>query len=157
MRYLIGDEVERIYSETQQKIHTQHEDMLSGLLKFRNGAVGVLDVNWVTPTKIRELGVVGEKGMFVANYLTQDLLFYENNYMTEGNWDSLRTLVGVSEGNMVRIMIERKEPLRAELESFVQAVTTGTEPLVTGEDGLVALELAQRMVESGRTGEVARL
>jgi predicted dehydrogenase len=157
MRYITGAEVARIYAETEQKIHTEHEDMLSGLLKFRNGAVGVLDINWVTPTKIREITVVGEKGMFLANYLTQDLFFYDTNYQRNGNWDNLQTLLGVSEGDMTRIMLERKEPLRAELESFVDAVAKDTEPLVRGEDGLVALDLAQKMVESGRTNEVIKL
>jgi predicted dehydrogenase len=157
MRYLLGVEPERIFAETQRKIHTEHEDMLSGLLKFRNGVVGILDVNWLTPTKIRELLVVGEKGMFLVNYLNQDLLFYENNHLAADNWDSPRTLMGIGEGHMVRIVVERKEPLRAELESFVGAATSGREPLVTGDDGLLALKLAHRMVESGLTGEVVRL
>jgi len=46
---------------------------------------------------------------------------------------------------------EKKEPLRAEIESFVAAVVEDREPHVNGQDGLVALELAQKLIESGRT------
>ncbi len=148
MAYLLNSRVERIYAETMRKIHTQYEDLLSGLLRFENGAIGVLDINRLTPTKVRELTVTGEKGMFVVNYITQDLYFYENNY-ARGDWDNLGFLKGVGEGNMIRPTIARKEPLRAELESFLKAVQSDTEPLVGGQDGLRALNLALHLVDSG--------
>jgi predicted dehydrogenase len=42
-------------------------------LRFANGVVGVLDINWLTPAKIRELSVLGERGMFVVDYLARTL------------------------------------------------------------------------------------
>ena len=139
----------RVYAETEQEIHTHHEDSLSGLLRFDNGVVGVLDVNWLTPTKVRELYVTGEKGMFVVNYLTQDLYLYENEYVGS-DWDRLGMLKGVGEGNMIKLRIGKREPLQVELESFVRSVEEGSQPPVSGADGLRALALAQAMVESGR-------
>jgi len=68
MWYLTGAEVTRVYAETAQRVHESCEDMLSGLLRFSDGTVGVLDINWLTPTKIRELSVIGERGMFQVNY-----------------------------------------------------------------------------------------
>ena len=156
MCYLLGSEVERVYAETTRRIHTQYEDLLSGLLRFKNGAIGVLDVNRLTPTKIRELTLTGERGMFVVNYLTQDLYFYENDYAA-GGWENLGILKGVGEGNMIRLRIEKKEPLRVELESFVKAVANDGRPLVGGEDGLRALVLAKQLVESGRSGRVVEI
>ena len=97
MRYLADAEVEHVYSETQRHIHTTHEDLLLGVLRFTDRAIGVLDVNWLTPTKVRELSITGEKGMYLVNYLTQDVYFYENDYTTM-TWDALRSLTGVSEG-----------------------------------------------------------
>lgn len=151
--YLLNSEVERVYAETMRQIHTEYEDLLSGLLRFRNGAIGVLDVNRLTPTKIRELTLTGEKGMFVVNYLTQDLYFYENEYAA-GSWESLGVFKGVGEGNMIRLRIEKKEPLRAELESFVHVIINDGRPLVSGEDGLRALVLAKQLVESGQSRKV---
>lgn len=156
IRWLIDSPVERIYAETERRIHTEYEDLLCGLLKFRNGTIGILDINWLTPTKIRELSITGERGMFVVNYLTQDLMFYENDY-SSSPWSSLSMLRGVSEGNMTRIKIAKKEPLQVEIDSFVAAVLNGEEPAVSGEDALEVLHLALKIVESGQRGEVIRL
>jgi predicted dehydrogenase len=153
MRYLLDSEVKRIYAETEHGIHTEHEDLLSGLLRFENGVIGLLSINWLTPTKIRELTVTGERGMFLVNYLTQDLYFYENDYV-DSQWGSLGLLRGVGEGNMVRLKIEKQEPLQVEIEAFVKAVLEDGEPAVRGEDGLTALALAQRLVESGQENKV---
>ena len=65
----------RVYAETAQRIHADHEDLLFGLLHFPSGATGMLDVNWLTPAKRRQLVVVGEEGMFELDYLTQRLTF----------------------------------------------------------------------------------
>jgi predicted dehydrogenase len=156
MRYLLDSEVARIYAETEQEILTGHEDLLSGLLRFENGVIGLLSINWLTPTKIRELAVTGERGMFLVNYLTQDLYFYEND-QAESQWGSLGLLRGVSEGNMVRLKIGKQEPLQVEIEAFVRAVLEDEEPAVRGEDGLTALALAQRLVESGQENRVIAL
>jgi UDP-N-acetylglucosamine 3-dehydrogenase len=149
MYYLTEANVVRVYAETEQEIHTAHEDSLSGLLRFDNGAVGVLDVNWLTPTKVRELYVNGEKGMFVVNYLTQDLYLYENEYV-DSDWDRLGLLKGIGEGNMIKLKIGKREPLYVELESFVRCVEQGDPPPVTGQDGIKALSLAQALVDSGQ-------
>ena len=149
MCHLVDADVVRVYAETEQEIHTLHEDSLSGLMRFQNGVVGVLDVNWLTPTKVRELYVTGEKGMIMVNYLTQDLYLYENEYVGS-DWDTLGMLKGVGEGNMIKLRIGKREPLHAELEAFAQSVEEGGPPPVTGEDGIRALTLAQAMVESGR-------
>lgn len=149
MRYLTESEVTRLYAEMDRISPVEHEDILLGLLRFANGTIGVLDINWVTPTKTRELSVTGEKGMFVANYLTQDLYFYENDF-SETGWSNLSTFVGVGEGNMIRLRIDKREPLAAELQDFVEAVAGKKEPLVTGEDALAALALALELIEAGK-------
>lgn len=146
---IVQEPVTRVISETVFGINTDREDMVNGLLRFQNGTVGVLDINWMTPTKVRELTVVGALGMFRVNYLTQELFFYENDD-APGNWDSLSVLTGVGEGSIMGIKINRVEPLRAEIEDFIQAVETNGTPLVTGQDGLRALRLAQALVDAGQ-------
>jgi predicted dehydrogenase len=156
MRYLLNQEAVRVYAETDRNIHTAHEDMLSGVIKFSQGTVGVLDINWLTPTKRRTLTVTGEKGMFLANYLTQDLTFYENQaYPVE--WEQLRALTGVAEGSSIRYALRKEEPLRAEITAFLASVRDGTPVAVPGSEGLEALRLAQAIVEAGRSNTVVEL
>jgi len=150
MRYLTSSEVSRMYAETESKINTNYEDLLSALIKFNNGVICNLNINWLTPTKIRKLYITGEKGMFVANYLTQNLYFYENDEMNS-HFEYADIMRGVSEGRMIKFNIKKKEPLLAEIEHFVDCVENDKEPLIKGEDGLIALELAQRLVNPGRS------
>lgn len=144
MRYLLGSDPVRLYAETEQRIHTDHEDLFVGVLKFANGAVGVLDINWLTPTKQRTLTVTGERGMYTADYLAQQLVFYPNS-ADDGS---------VGEGERVERQIERREPLAIELEEFARAVRDGGPPPVDPHQAMVALLLARAMVESAQTGTV---
>lgn len=152
LEYLTGSQVESVYAEIEREIHAKHEDLLTGILKFKDGTVGVLDINWLTPTKIRELSLIGERGMFSVNYLTQDLYFYENDYLN-GHWEGL-AIMGVSEGRRIRHNIKRKEPLVAELESFVDAVADDKPPQIGGDEALRAVHLAERLLESGHKHKV---
>ena len=119
MRYVSGAEVVRVYAETERRIHSTREDLLTGLVRLSDGTIGTLTINWLTPTKIRELYVTGECGMFRVDYLTQDLYFFENATANGGDWETLRALRGVSEGRMIRHVVAKKEPLRAEQEAFL--------------------------------------
>jgi len=147
MRYLADAEVQHVYAETQRQIHSTHEDLLLGILRFTNQVTGVLDVNWLTPTKVRELSITGERGMYLVNYLTQDVYFYENDYTTT-TWDALRSLTGVSEGTMTRLKIQKAEPLRLEYEDVLTAIRQDIAPTVSGEDGLAVLKVVSQLSES---------
>ncbi len=153
MRFLLGSEIVRVQAETEQRINTDHEDMLTGLLRFENGVVGVLDINWLTPTKIRELSVLGERGMFVVDYLARDLTFFENDHPRGdgGDW-AAHHLKGVREGPMRRIPIEKREPLRVELEAFAASVRDGTPVAVTAADGIAAMAAAEALVRAAGAG-----
>jgi predicted dehydrogenase len=143
MRFLLDADPVRLYAETEQRIHTEHEDLFVGVMKFANGAVGVLDINWLTPTKKRTLAVTGERGMYVADYIAQDLVFYANP-----------ADASVAEGEMVRRRVERREPLAVELEAFARAVRDGGPPPVDPREAMLALLLARAMVEAAAEGRV---
>ncbi len=145
MYKLAGSEVERLYAETEQRIHTEHEDILNALLKFQTEMLGVLQVNWLTPTKIREMSVLGDKGMLVCNFLTQELTSFKNA--------DIKAEV-VIEGESLALPITKAEPLKLELEAFVDAIR-GEAPIeVDGEAGLRALHLALALVTSAAEARV---
>ena len=146
MRYLLNSEISRVYAETEKRIHTEHEDFMNALMRFENGVVGILDTNWLTPVKIREININGEKGMIKANYITQKIEIFENGFNHFNS--SYPNINKMTEGNVKQIEVEKKEPLKMELESFVNAIRNNTEPLVTGRDGLMALSLAHDILKS---------
>lgn len=149
MRHLIDSPVERVQAETSRNVHERHEDTLVSTLRFRNGVLGSMDVNWITPTKIREFRITGERGMCIADYLGQDLLFYENSGAPL-KWDTMALFRGIEEGNVLKIRVAKTEPLRGELRAFVDAARCGKPAPVTGTDGLFALALAEMLLTSAR-------
>ncbi|MGH2358701.1 MAG: Gfo/Idh/MocA family oxidoreductase [Candidatus Limnocylindria bacterium] len=159
MRYLIDSDPIRIYAEAEQRIHTDHEDLFCGLIKFANGVIGSLDINWLTPTKRRSLAVTGERGMYLADYLDQDLFFYANpeaplTWENRGEDDTGPPITAIAEGEMTRRLVHKQEPLAVELGEFAEAVRAGGPPPVSPRDALVALLLARKMVESATEGRV---
>jgi predicted dehydrogenase len=149
MCHLLEADVVRVFAETERKAHASQEDLVSALLRFSNGAIGVLDVNWLTPTKVRQLAVLGSGGMYVADYLTQDVYWYRNNSAVD-TWDSLTVFRGAWEGDMVKLHFPKQEPLLAELRSFVLAVGEDLPPEVSGADGLAIIDLTRTLADSGR-------
>jgi predicted dehydrogenase len=149
IRYVTGAEIERVYAETERHVHQTHEDMLNALIRLRDGTVGTLVINWLTPTKIRELYITGERGMFRVNYITQDMFFYENGTVNDESWQTLQILRGVSEGRMISHVIKKREPLRVELEAFLAAIQGKASVAVSGQDSLKVLMLARALVHSG--------
>jgi len=152
MRFLTGGEVERVYSETARRRHETAEDLLCATLRLDGDVTGLLEVNWLTPTKVRQLSVTGESGMFVVDYLTQDLYFHSQP-SAEIGWGALAEIRGGGEGDMTRYALERREPLVVEWESFLSALGGDGAPAASGRDGLAALSTALAIQASGSSHE----
>ena len=146
----------RLSAESDRKAHRSHEDLLAAIIRFDSGVIGLLEANWLTPTKVRELTVTGERGTFVVDYLNQHLTLYENAHESE-SWSTLDIFDGVTEGNVVRYAIPRIEPLHAQLDAVLAAVRGEDVEYVDGKAALRALRLALAVVEAGASGASVEL
>jgi UDP-N-acetylglucosamine 3-dehydrogenase len=157
LQHVLGRDITRVYAQGRPFTQDAHEDLLTCLLTFgEDGPFGLLDVNWLTPEKRRELTVLGEGGMLRASYLTQDVWFVESATTLTG-WDELALVRGDAEGSVVRFALRKVEPLRAELEAFARCVLDDTPEPVSARDGARALEAALAVLESARSGEAVGL
>ena len=148
MQFVLGRDITSIYAEGSRCVHPTHEDMISCLLRFGDdGPLGLLDVNWLTPEKRREMTVIGEGGMLSASYLTQDVWFVESSGAPTA-WSELALVRGDSEGAAVRFALPRVEPLQAELEAFARCVLDDTPEPVSAQDGCRALAAALAVRDS---------
>jgi UDP-N-acetylglucosamine 3-dehydrogenase len=136
MRYIGSSEVNKVYARGR-KIRTDSlaEDYGLIVLTFNNGADGLVETNRLTPYKVRELVVVGTKGIAYLNYIDQRLTLYDNEWVREAK-------------------IVKEEPLKLELLDFIEAVSRGTKPKVTAYDGLIALKIAEEAHRSIELGQV---
>lgn len=125
----------------------EHEDLVAVTGILDTGIVTNHLVNWLSPLKERVVTITGEKGAFVADTLTADLTFYANGSATT-DWDALREFRGVAEGDMIRYAIDKPEPLRAEHEAFRDALLGDNSQIVTLEDGMNTVRVAEAVIES---------
>jgi predicted dehydrogenase len=155
LSWIAGERPARVYGETAQRIHATNEDLLFGLLHFPSGATGMLDVNWLTPAKRRQLVVVGEEGMFELDYLTQRLTFTRATDTT--NPRLIGGYAPTFEGEVVELPVASAEPLASELDAFLGIVRRGGRPIVDAEDGLWAVAIATSLLASAEAGRAIDL
>jgi UDP-N-acetylglucosamine 3-dehydrogenase len=145
LSWIAGERPIRVYADIAQRVHASHEDLMFGLLHFPSGAVGMLDVNWLTPAKRRELVVVGEEGMFELDYLTQRLTYTKSDI---AHPDLIAGFATTFTGDVAEIDVATHEPLQAELAAFVRVLRTGERPTVDGTDGLWAVAMANALLDA---------
>src|SRR4051794_14767702 len=157
VRWLGGAPVERVAAQTQHRMGREHEDLVLVTGRLENQRAFNCVVDWLSPTKVRRTRVLGERGMLVADTLTADLTFYATAMVPTGWMQSLR---GVAEGDMTRYALERREPLALELEAFAALIRgegDPSAPVVSLEEGLETVAVAEAVLESAASGETVAL
>jgi predicted dehydrogenase len=152
---IAGERPLRLSAETAKRIHAEHEDLLFGLMSFPSGAVAMLDVDWLTPAKRRQLTVLGEEGMFELDYLTQRLTFARAT--DTANPRLIGGYAPTFESSIVELHVATGEPLVAELQAFLHVVRNGGRPLVDAAGGRWAVVLADALLTAARERRTVEL
>jgi UDP-N-acetylglucosamine 3-dehydrogenase len=157
VRWLGGAPVAQVAAQTQHRIRAEHEDLVLVTGRLANDVAFNCVVDWVSPTKVRRTRVLGERGMLEADTLTADLTLYRNGQVTS-SWLAAQALKGVSEGDATRYALERREPLLLELEAFCELLGGNADaPVVTLQEGLETVIVADAVLRSAQTGETVHL
>jgi UDP-N-acetylglucosamine 3-dehydrogenase len=138
-----------INARTAHQSGRAHEDMLLAVGTLSKGSIVSHTVNWLTPFKERTTIITGEKGALVVDTLTADLTHFKNGN-TDESWEGLASFRGVSEGDVTRFALAKKEPLLSEHEAFRDAVITGdTSAIVTLAEGTKVVKIAEELALDG--------
>ncbi|MEO7847422.1 MAG: Gfo/Idh/MocA family oxidoreductase [Arachnia sp.] len=154
--WVVQSRYERVAANSNNLSGRQYEDLISVTGLLRGGIVANHLVNWLSPLKERVTIITGETGTFVADTLTADLTYYANGTI-ENTWQDLAQFKGVSEGDVVRYAFSKPEPLMREHENFRDAVLGKDADIVTLEQGLNTVRVAEAVIESANTGETIKL
>jgi UDP-N-acetylglucosamine 3-dehydrogenase len=150
--WVTGAQYRSVAAKTAHRSGRPHEDLVTVLGELDTGVIANHLVNWLSPLKERVSIVTGERGCFVADTLTADLTFFANGE-TRTEWDAVSAFRGVSEGDITRYAIPKREPLTVEHETFRDAVEGKTDAgIVTLRQGLRAVMVAEAVLESARAG-----
>ncbi|MBV7432772.1 Gfo/Idh/MocA family protein [Dermabacteraceae bacterium P13077] len=133
------------------------EDMVSVCGRLKNDIITSHIVNWLSPFKERVTVVTGEKGALVGDTATADLTFYANGSSITNEWESMQSFRGVTEGDMVRYALTRREPLRTEHLAFRDAVLGDPSNIVTMREGLNTVRAVEAVLTSAASRSVVTL
>ena len=125
---LFGETPESISARVGRLKH-RYEDHAQIFLTFSTGRSAIIEANWLTPRKKREIHITGERGVISVKFIEQELVIEKEDYVRIPN-------------------IKYSEPLRMELEHFIQCVKTSTKPMVDVVDGYRASLIADIILES---------
>lgn len=131
--YLFNSRANTVFANMSSKLkNCEFEDHAEIMTKYDSGVLSILETNWLTPYKKRQLNITGIDGIISVDYGNQTVtLFKENNQVED-------------------IKVENKEPLKEELRSFVDCVQNNTPPEVSGEDGYEALRIVDAAMTSSK-------
>jgi len=137
---LVGDTPIRLIRAVGHPVLTTSIDMASAWIEFTNGCVATVSASRVSHKKVRKLRVFQADSYISVDYATQQV-----SVLNRVSKPGIPNVPSIEEE---RYDLKRVEPLRAELEEFVQCVRERREPRVSGQAGLNALQLAQRITQS---------
>jgi UDP-N-acetylglucosamine 3-dehydrogenase len=137
-RYLFGEEPTAVYAKTGNMKHKKFEDYTQIMLTFESGKSAFIESNWLTPYKTRTLVVTGSEAIMKLDYITQEL-----------------TIEDAKETMQPRYPWQ--EPLKLELQHFANCILKKDKPLITGMDGVKALQIAEAVLKSSATNKMIKL
>ena len=144
-RYLLGaDSPTEVFCNAGRVNGGDLLDYADVFLRFGRVAC-LLQVNWVTPVKIRELAVTGTRGYAEVEYVRQELRYHAAQDVRPV--DSYSEVTAYSEQAPELLAHEHVEPLARELGEFLRAVEGRPAETVSGEEGKRSMEIALQLVE----------
>jgi predicted dehydrogenase len=130
---LIGSEIVSI-SASGATVYSPEPDIANARIEFRNGAVANLTASRISMASERKLQVFQEDA-----YIAVDFQNRKASIFRKGEGESAP---GVPAVNVQEIDVAQRDQILAEIEAFIASVADGDQVVVTGEDGLKALETA---------------
>jgi len=132
------------------------EDVVFAVLEYPNGVVAHIHTSWLDPNKVRRMTVVGDKKMVVYDDVSENrLMIFDKGvaWVEDGaNYGSHRLMT--FSGDIYIPKLNATEPLRAEIQHFLDCIRTGTKPLSDGADGREVVRVLEGVAESLAQGGV---
>lgn len=130
--------------QTVNAVGTNEGAYAAANIQFDDDTVAELTASRVTQEKVRQLTISAVDERVKVDYIDQSIEIHRQSapeYVDDGD-------VRYRHENVVeKLTVDQGEPLNKELASFTDAVRTGSDPVVSGEAGLRALEITRKLDE----------
>jgi predicted dehydrogenase len=159
LRYWLGADPIDLVARGQSYLKAGTEDVVFLTLNYPNQVLASVHVSWLDPVKVRRITVVGDQKMVVFDdtHLTEKLRLYDHGVgyqPREGGFGEF--VAAVRDGDILIPSLEHTEPLRAQMEHFIECIGTGGKPLSSAEDGVAIVRVLERADNELRSSTWAR-
>ncbi len=147
IRSIAGREISCVFALGGKKVNPDHDDNANILLEIEDGMVGMVEVNWLTPMKVREVSMTCSKGFVRIDYIDQTVEFSSSSFpiFDQSNMANIPMELDVH-----RLTLKKEEPLKRELEDFVHAAEISGRPESDGWDAVSNLAVCEASYRSQR-------
>ena len=149
MDYLIGESPKEIFATGQSHLNGT-EDIAFITLYFPNEVIAHINVNWLSPVKVRTTLIGGDKKMLVWNDLEADekVKIYDRGVNVTNAEGVYSLLVNYRSGDMWAPRLEQTEALRLELAYFIDCINKDQAAFNDGQAGLRIVKILEDASES---------
>lgn len=149
--WITGKSYENVFALTSYRSGKSHEDIVSITAMLEGGVIANHIIDWLSPNKIRETRILGEKGCLIADTLNIKLALYPNALYNPNKF------YGVVDGDITYYKLDKKEPLVGEHEAFRDYILGNSNNVATIESGIEVLKVCEAVLKSASTGNSVRL
>src|SRR5574341_198333 len=154
--HITGSSVKK-FDAVGVSVISDKEDISNVRIQFQNGCVANITASRVSLTPMRKMRLFSEDSYISIDYQKKDALIYRKSpelrvkalNISEMDVSTIADLKSYVFGDLLKIehiKMDDYEPLKKELESFVNCIVEHKEPVVSGEEGLRAIEVANEIV-----------
>jgi predicted dehydrogenase len=159
MDYLIKEKPEAVVATGERHLNGV-ADIAFMTIYYPNNMIGHINVNWLSPVKVRTTLIGGEKKMLVWNDLEADekLKIYDKGVQMKGGEAVYQALVSYRTGDMWAPRVEQVEALKLEASYFVDCILNDKKPFNDGAAGLHVVRMLEAADQSlKQKGKIVQL
>lgn len=150
LHYLFGKMPKSISAIGKSHVKGKPENTAFVSLMYEDNFIAHINANWLSPIKVRQILIGGDKKMIVFDDLEQaeKIKIYDSGLVIDNKEDLYETLVGYRTGDMLAPKIPTTEALKEEVIHFIDCINTGKKPITSGEMGLEMVRLLSLATKS---------
>ncbi len=150
--YLSNSKVNSVYALGGNK-RAQHEDHINLCLSYDSGLISICETNWLTPNKIRKLEITTSTHYIELDYQNQSIELFKSKYINVNKSNLYSPNLQLE---IIKVPVNKDEPLKLELKDFLESIVTNKPPLVTGKDALEVVRISTQAIESLKKQQVVK-
>lgn len=141
---LIGSEVKHI-DAVGRSVRSGYEDIASAVLQFEDGTIANITSSRLSETRIRTMAVSQKEAFIYLNFESQDINIYRGS--SASFFVSQREITYKQESFVERVLVQKENALKEELQHFVDCIVGKTQPIVSGDDDIQTLDITLAIID----------